>query len=806
MIRVVDLTDVAGAFFGRLMIGLGAEVIVVEPPGGDSLREDPLAFAHFRAGARSVTLDLEDRSGRDRLRALVATADVVVDSLAPGRRASLGLVDEELRGRHPGLISVSITPYGSSGPRSGWQGTALTAAAMGGMMTLCGDPDGPPLAPPREQAYHLASAHAAVGALAALHARRRTGRGQRVEVSIQEAVAATLEYGAIAFIHAGVIPRRSGSRHPYVPHRYFQARDGLVAGGLGGNPRMWQALVGWMQETGRAADLADPRWSDEKGRLAERDHVFAVIEAFTRGFAKADFFQAAQRRRLPWAPVDGPRDVAENPHLAARGFFVETAMTDGRVLRDVGFAFPFPRGRRPTRLAVPAPGQDDVAAFVPRPAATKDRSGASSIGLANRGAWEVRPAPPKQAISTPRGALDGVRVLDLTWVLAGPYATRLLADHGAEVIKVESRHRPDPTRFARMLFLSRHPTLDPDRNGYFNNYNRNKRSVALNLNVAAGRELLARLIAHADVVIENFSPRVLAGWGLGYDKLRAIRSDVVLVSMSGLGHTGPWRDYLTYADALAALSGLAAQAAFPGREPVGTTFGLGDMIAGLHAAIGALAALEHRAATGEGQHVDLSQVEAVATHTGTSLLEVAAGPAPEPRGNRHPAMAPHGVFPCRGDERWIAIAVTGDDAWRALCTVMGRPALATDGRFATARARKDHEDALEAVVGAWTRGRDAGTLAEELQARGIAAGVVQDARDLVEHDRHLRARGYWESVEHPVAGRFDHEGVVARLSGTPGRVWTPAPTLGQHTRLTLAKLLGLSDTEISRYATEGALE
>ena len=319
MIRVVDLTDVSGAFFGRLMIGLGAEVIVIEPPGGDPLRRDALAFAHFRAGARSVTLDLDDSRERDRLRTLVATADIVVESLPPGRLASLGLAWADLRVLHPELIGVSITPFGQSGPRTEWRGTDLTAAAMGGMMTLCGDPDGPPLAPPREQAYHLASAHAAVGALAALHIRRRTGRGQHVEVSIQEAVAATLEYGAIAFIHAGVIPRRSGSRHPYVPHRYFRTRDGLVAGGLGGNPRMWAALIGWMQETARAADLGDPRWNDEELRLAEREHVFDVIEAFTRGFAKADFFQAAQQRRLPWAPIDRPCDVrSRRGHSSSR--------------------------------------------------------------------------------------------------------------------------------------------------------------------------------------------------------------------------------------------------------------------------------------------------------------------------------------------------------------------------------------------------------------------------------------------------------------------------------------------------------
>lgn len=783
MIRVVDLTGDAGAFFGRLMIGLGAEVIVVEPPGGDPARAG-LAFAHFRAGARSVTLDLTVARDRERLRALVATADVLVETLSSSELATLGLDPPATAALRPGLIHVSITPFGRTGPRAEWQGTNLTAAAMGGMMRLCGDADGPPLAPPCEQSYHAACAHAAVGALAARHARRRTGRGQHIDVSIQDAVAATLEYGAIAYVHAGVIPRRSGSWHPYVPHSFFRARDGLVAGGLGGNPRMWGDLVNWMRERGAAVDLVEPRWLDEKVRLAERAHVFEVIEAFTRGLAKADFFQQAQRRRLPWASVERPADVAANPHLAARGFFVETVL-DGRVLRDGGFAFGFPNGHRPPRLVVPAAGEGNTTMLAGHDAQSTARV--------------TRSAP------AARGALAGVRVLDLTWVLAGPYAARLLADHGADVIKIESRHRPDPTRFARMLFLSR-GDFHHDRNGYFNNHNRNKRSVALNLNLPAGRDLLARLAAHSDVVIENFSPRVMAGWGLDYAGLRAIRRDIILVSMSGLGHTGPWRDFLTYADALAALSGLSAQAGFPGRDPVGTTFGLGDMIAGLHAAFGALAALEHRAATGEGQHIDLSQVEAVAAHTGTSLLEAAAGGAREPRGNRHPTMAPHGVFRCRGDDRWIAIAVTGDDAWRALCAAIGRADLAADPRLATAGGRKAHEDAIDDAVEAWTRERDAHALMEALQARGVAAGAVQDARDLVDGDPHLRARGYWETVEHPVIGAFPHEGVVARLAGTPGRVWHPAPTLGQHTRAILGELLGLDEAEITRHEKEGVLE
>ncbi len=786
-LRVLDLADASGVFCGRLLVGLGAEVIRVEPPGGDPMRAVPLAFAHGNAGKRSVVLDLATRRGCADLLRLVATADVLVETFPPGRLESLGLGYPALAAVRPGLVLVSITPFGQSGPRAHWRGTDLTAVALGGMMTLGGAPAGPPLQPPREQAHHLAGLNGAIGALVALRARRLTGRGQHVDVSVQEAVAATLEYGAISYIHQGVVHRRSGSRYPHVLHGLFRARDGFVAGGVSGSPRMWQGLLAWMQETGQAGDLGDPRWADETVRLAERERLFAVIDAFTVGSPKAEFYREAQRRRLPWAPVDSPEEVAANAQLAARGFFVEVAW-DGGAAADVGFAFAFPEGQRPKRLRAPEPGDYQQGG-------SPDHS---PPGPPHLGVGRSMPA---------RGSLEGLRVLDLTWVLAGPYATKILADHGAEVIKVESRHRPDASRFAAALHLSRDPARHPDTSGYFNNYNRNKKSIALNLARPEALDLLRGLCRVSDVVIENFSADVMARWGLDDAGLRALRPDIVWVSMAGMGHTGPWRDHVTYADAVMAIAGLTGQMGFPGRAPAGFTFGLGDMIAGAHAALGTLAALEYRDATGRGQHVDVSQVEAVASHLGTSVLEVTAGGLrPGPIGNRHPAMAPHGAFPCREADRWCAIAVTDDADWRALCGLLDRPTLAADPRFVTTAARKAHEDAVEREVAAWTRQHDAETVMARCQAAGIPAGAVQDARDLVEHDPQLRARGFYEPATHPVVGRFLHEGVVARLSETPGRVWHAAPRLGEHTREVLGGVFGLSDADVGRLAAAGVLE
>lgn len=793
-VRVLDLAEASGVFCTRLLVGLGAEVIRLEPPGGDPLRAAPplgLPHWHWNAGKRSVSVDLEKPEGGEVFLRLVETADVLVETFPPGRLAALGLGYEDLRRVRPELILVSITPFGQTGPRAGWCGTDLTAVALGGMMALCGEPEGPPLRPPCEQAFHLAGINGAIGALLALRARRLTGRGQHVDVSVQEAAAAALEYGAISYIHQGVIHRRRGGRYPHVLHGLFPARDGFVAGGVSGSPRMWQGLLAWMAETGQTGDLLDPEWAAETVRLRERDHLFEVIGAFTRRFSKAAFHREAQRRRLPWAPVDRPEEVAVNPQLTARGFFVEVD-ADGRTARDVGFAFGFPEGRRPTRLRVPPCGE----------ANTEVR--AELDALPRRAPSRARSA---DTLAPARGALAGTRVLDLTWVLAGPYATRILADHGAEVVKVESRHRPDASRFAAALHLSRDPHRHPDTSGYFNNYNRNKRSITLNLERPEGLALLRRLAAVSDVVVENFSARVMARWGLDFAALSAIRPDIILVSMAGMGHTGPWRDHVTYADALAALAGLTAQMGYPDRAPVGLTFGLGDMLAGAHAALATLAALEYRDATGRGQHVDLSQVEAVAAHLGTSVLEATAAGLPSRcAGNRHPGMAPHGAFPCRGADSWCAIAVETESQWRALCAAMDRPGLADDPRFATLEARKANEETLESLIGEWTRRRDAETVMTRLQAAAVPAGVVQDARDLVERDSHLRARGFYEPADHPVVGVFPHEGVVARLGETPGRVWHAAPRLGEHTREILGALLGVSAADIVRYEAAGVLE
>ena len=693
-LRVLEYDSPLTAHAGRLLWEMGADVVLVEPPGGSALRSDAAAFAHHHAGKRAVTSDT----------ALLATADVVLEGTLLG--------DVRAPSVPPGAIHVVVSPLGTTGPRSDWLASDLVVSALGGLVSVIGWPDRPPRAAPADQAWHLASLNAAIGVLLAL----ASGQSQRVEISALECVAASLEAGAISYIHADARVGRSGIEHPLAPHRLFRARDGWVAGGLGGNPRMWDGLLEWMAESGEDADLRTDAMRDPATLPVNRTHVFDVIERFTAQRTRDEVFHEGQRRRLPWASVLTPAEVASSPQLEARGALVEVEY-DGRVATDVA----------------PPLRRRDVRRVAPDPATTAD--------------WLGSYAPPARAAT--RGALDGVVVLDLTWVLAGPYATRILADHGARVIKIESEHRPDPTRFSRFTHLSR-GEFDPNTSGYFNNVNRNKQSVQLNLRDPAGIDVFLDLVERADVVIENFSAGLLDRMGIGAPVLHERNPGLVVVSMSGLGATGPWRSYVSYADAISALCGFTSLCDDDDRlSPV--VHGLADIVAGHHAALATIAAL----LAGGGTWVDLSQLEAMAAQIGPALLEP---PAPRPHDR---------VYPCLGLDRWVAAEAVLDEAW--------------------------------------TRARPAEAVAEALQARGIAAGAVQDGRDLVEHDPQLRARGFYPVVEHPRVGAFVHEGVPIELSVTPGAVWTAAPLLGADTDEVLASLAGYSIADIAKLRDAGVL-
>jgi len=541
-LRVLDLTDDLAPLAGRLFVGLGADVVRLEDAGNRPA--DRAARLHWHAGKRVVPV-ADDRELEAVLARLLPGADVVLES-GPRRRLRTLARREASPADWEHVAQVVVTPFGTWGPRRDWLADDLVAAAAGGMAWLGGDPGGPPEPPPRAQAGQLAGAQAAIAALLSLLAKRRTGRGQLVEISVQEVVAATLETGAISWIHARTVPGRTSGVYGHVAHRVFAAKDGHLAGGYSGPNRMWDDLLAWMAESGEAADLTEQRWQDATYRWQHRPYVDEVVAGFAGRRTVAEVAEQGRARALPWAAVSAPADLTDNPQLRHREFFVEIDTAAGPVT-DIGFPFASPGLPRPVRL--PEPQTADPAITWTDPAPGPARLVHPAPASAKRGTPEaaeparppepqaVNPAttrtdnppettkpahPPKPQALDPAttrtdnppettesanppepqaadpadavkggtfrrarrrapargGALDGVRVLDLTWVLAGPYVTKILGEHGADIVKVESAHRQDPTRFAPSMRLR--PGASSDESGYFLNFNRNKRSLALN--------------------------------------------------------------------------------------------------------------------------------------------------------------------------------------------------------------------------------------------------------------------------------------------------------------------------------------
>lgn len=401
----------------------------------------------------------------------------------------------------------------------------------------------------------------------------------------------------------------------------------------------------------------------------------------------------------------------------------------------------------------------------------------------------------------PGKPLEGIRIADLTAVWAGPYATRLLADMGAEVIKVESPNNPDLLRALHLL----PPEVERawNKSAYFNHNNRNKLGCAIDLSKPKGRELFLSLVAQSDVVIENYRAEVLDKLGLGYEVLKSVKPDIILVSMPGHGKSGPERDYVAYGTNVEQLAGLASLTGYIDDAPHKTGISYGDPVAGAAAAAAVLLALLVRRRTGKGQYIELAQRETLTALIGEAVLEYGiTGKQPRRIGNRHPCWAPHGCFPAAGEDNWITIACRNDRDFAALCSVMGRPELATDPRFAAAHHRYQNQDELDRIIAEWTSSLDRFKAFELLRSAGVPAAPVLGYRDLYD-DPHLRQRGFFETVTHREAGTWDMEGPLYRFARRPTAIERNAPCFAEHNDYVFKQLLGLSDAEVEELEKEG---
>ena len=430
----------------------------------------------------------------------------------------------------------------------------------------------------------------------------------------------------------------------------------------------------------------------------------------------------------------------------------------------------------------------------------------------------MRPGADPRAPGVRQGPLAGIRVADFCWMGVGACATRLLADFGAEVIRIEDRNRLDMPRRLPIYkgeartYGEEDANPDPNKGGLFNNYNRNKLGVTINMRDPRGRALADRLIAASSVVTENFAPGVMERWGLVYERLNALSPNVIFARMSGFGHSGPHAEYRSYGPVVQAVSGISHISGLPGREPSGWGLSYMDNEAAFFNASALLTAIYHRNITGVGAEIDVSAVEAGINLLGPILLDVAVNGRSTrggdyPTGNRleDPQAAPHGVYPCAGTDRWIAIAVFNDEDWRGLVSVMGDPEWVRDPRYASQAARFANQDGLDAQLAAWTKDQDRHVLMHALQARGVTAGAVQTTEDTIEHDPQIAGRGLFFQLDHPVIGEALFEGTPIQFTRTVQENWRSAPLLGEDNAHVFKTLLGVAEDEYDELAAEGVI-
>ncbi|MCV7089146.1 CaiB/BaiF CoA transferase family protein [Mycobacterium interjectum] len=776
-LRVVELaSEIAGPYCTKLLVDLGADVCKVESPSGDPLRRwgpfpsarpDPERsglFEYLNAGKHGATIDFGQESGLATFHELISKADVLVEDLPAGApdRLEWGLDVATLGQINPNLVVVRISSFGQEGPLRDRVMTSLTMQAAAGWVNVR-DPGRAPVQGGARIPEYITGGYAALGALTALRiVAAGANRPVEVDVSAFEALLSTLPYPMLmaARLKSLGLPTNSKAA-PMLG--IVRAADGWI--GI-------NCLTGqhWLDV---CAMVGLPEFGEHQLAIMlggpERDEFFAKAQPFLDSMSVADLVELSQAMRIPAAPVTQGDTILSCPQYAERGFFIEAAPDGWRFTRP---GAPFRFSRTPVPPPLPAPSLRTAAA----PAWSEHRARRQGNDLLD--------------VSLP---FAGLKVFDLSTFWAGAYLTCYLGAFGADVVKVESIQRPDGHRYSGSLLREGDDWYE--RGPLWQGTNLNKRDVTLDLTSAAGLELARRLAAEADVVVENFSPRVVEQFGLDYDSLVNINPDVIMVRMPGFGLEGPWRDYVGWALNIEQVAGMSAATGYADGPPCNLQ-GPADPIAGVHACIALLAALEHRRSTGEGQLIEVAQIEVGAAVTAEPVIEYSLTGTVRPReGNRHREYA-QGVYPTSIPDEWVALSVRDDADWLSVLDVIDRADLRDDARFATAAARRENHDQFDEILASWTCRQPADELVATLGQHGVPAERLLAADQMYDVEQ-LEARGFYQDLNHSITGRQRFPGWPFRISPGPAHHHrTAAPTLGQHNAEVLGTL-GLSDAEIA---------
>jgi crotonobetainyl-CoA:carnitine CoA-transferase CaiB-like acyl-CoA transferase len=771
-LRVLEIaTQIAGPYAGKLFADAGADVVKVEPPSGDPMRTytaggplpegsagDSALFAFLNTSKRSVVGAARDPE----ILEMAAAADVVIVDAGISPDALKGL-----RAAREASVVVAITPFGLTGPSAGEPATEFTLQARCGSTGGRGLADRIPLSAGGRLGEWIGGAYAAVAGVAYARRAREHGVGELVDVSLLEAMVITM--GGLGVVAAQIMGGGGLSRTLELPSIEATA-DGYV----GYCTITGQQFQDFLVMIERPDWLGDADLASFPGRQRRREEFTAAVRAWTSRRTTAEIIELASAMRIPVAPIGSPDTITGIDHFVQRGVFVSN---------PAGFVQPRPPyrihgGRLREFTSAPALGEH---------------------------AGTVHWVPPEVPVAALAGGevgnpLSDIRVMDFTAFWAGPAGSLVLGSLGADVVKVEGLKRPDGMRFAG----AKPPSVDHwwETGSIFLAVNENKRDVTLELGTPQGDELARRLLGSCDVVMENFSPRVMTNLGLDWETVSAVNPSALMVRMPAFGLDGLWRDRVGFAQTMEQVSGMAWLTGEADGAPV-IPRGACDPIAGLHAAFATIVGLEHRRRTGSGALVEVTMVEAALNVAAQLVIEHSAyGRTMMRDGNRGPMAAPQGVYRSAGDDCWVAIAVTSDDEWAALCRALGAGEIAAESGLRSAQGRRAAADRIDAEVESWTSRRSAREAAEALKTLGIPAAAVTPSAELL-HDPQLQARGFFEELAHPYVGKTLMPAMPIVL-GRPGHQWLrgAAPTLGQHNPEILGELLGLDTDALAALEAE----
>jgi crotonobetainyl-CoA:carnitine CoA-transferase CaiB-like acyl-CoA transferase len=786
-LRVIELGDIPASYATRQLADLGADVIKVEPPGGDPNRllppfagniehpERSLTFIHANTNKRSIVLDLERESDREIFAKLLASAHLFVEATPLGYLEKFGFDDHKFGRDFSHLVIVSLTPFGRTGPYRHYKGNDAIANAAGGFLFGQGDNTKGQCTAPSHLAYQMAGTMAAMLALAGIRNARLTGVGQRIDMSLQEALTFTNSSSIARYSRENRLERRPGAQnYGGAGTNIYRCKDGRHVHFTTNMPHMWREFAqNWMSDK----SLAGPEWENPRYR---DEHSVEVAKAFARfigQFNAEDFANQAQARHLAAAPLNTVGEFVDCEQNRVREWLQEIEHPVIGKYKAPGFSMRL--SLTPMQIRRPAPLLDEH---------HKEILGELERTSSKSSSKEVNEAATRQPM------LAGLRMADLTQQYAGPLGTALLAYYGMEVVKIETGTIPSKEREAAV-----HACM-----------NRAKLGCTINLRNAEGKELFKQLVAKSDVVVDNFSSGVLERLGFSYEVLQRINPGIVQVVMPGWGLTGPLKTWVAWGWQLLAYTGIMRLWGYPD-SPMETRCKIAwpDRVGSVTMALGVLAALEYQARTGKGQFIEAGMLEAQGAMLGPAILDYTIN------GNEWDAMgyreilgepyAPYGCYPCAGEDNWIIIACASDEEWQSMVKVIGKSSWAVEPKFATRNSRKEHRDELDRKLSEWTRKYTAKQVFRLIQETGIAAGIPSSGEDLF-HDIHLRARGHIVETEGQPWGKITHHGLPGIPSLSAANAALPAPWIGAHNSQVFGEILGLSPERIEELQKNEAIK